>query len=638
MSDWRDKFLHELKNRDGIVILIDSNNVLSNDEKTIEKISEFGFDVFPYSDSISTRYFLENKKHELQNQLKIVILYSDTKSNAHVEIPFDILQECKLNGNIVPFSLDVIFPNLNIPIVEKLNPKYFDKLFYEQKNLFEPKNEIQTKEFLLQKIFGISTEIFLNNSKNFFSSLIIFHLSDKQFPQVLVDYLSSKILSTSELSNYPTIPLLTNSEFFFDFLQNEWEKTVNSNKIISVPFDETMILNNLDNLFLMGKLSPVDSSNEMHPKWMSVGIQNFDEKQKILNLKNQLHHLELDIEKIDSSSSYTEWQNLSLNFAKLYSNNYHLKNSPLSLSPLIEQINEKFTKWAEVKYKNLRTIIPELPLMVHHIFNYLIRVKNDSKIALLVMDGMSLSQWFMIREFMKQHNPKIKSQTNSIFAWIPTITSISRQSIFSGKIPYEFKDSLLTTSKEEKHWKMKWEDEKNLNKNQILYKTGTHIWNEDDVKDISLDSEVIGLVINTIDEKMHSSKGGMKDLLGQVAEWSKNSFFFEFIENLLHNNYQIFITSDHGNIEAMGIGDPPSDFDGEKGRRVRIYKNEDSMNNSNQNIESKIWWPKMAGQEYHFLLPLKNTAFSNLDKTVVTHGGDSFEEVMVPFVKLWLEE
>ena len=64
---------------------------------------------------------------------------------------------------------------------------------------------------------------------------------------------------------------------------------------------------------------------------------------------------------------------------------------------------------------------------------------------------------------------------------------------------------------------------------------------------------------------MHSSKGGMKDLLGQVAEWSKNSFFFEFIENLLHNNYQIFITSDHGNIEAMGIGEPPSDFADEKG-------------------------------------------------------------------------
>ena len=62
------------------------------------------------------------------------------------------------------------------------------------------------------------------------------------------------------------------------------------------------------------------------------------------------------------------------------------------------------------------------------------------------------------------------------------------------------------------------------------------------------------------------------------------------------------------------------------------------MNNSKQKIDSKIWWPKMAGDNHHFLLSLKNTAFSTLDKTVVTHGGDSFEEVMVPFVKLWWEE
>ena len=137
---------------------------------------------------------------------------------------------------------------------------------------------------------------------------------------------------------------------------------------------------------------------------------------------------------------------------------------------------------------------------------------------------------------------------------------------------------------------------------------------------------------------MHSATGGMKELQGQIHDCSKNSNFFNFLEKLFENNFQVFITSDHGNIEAIGIGVPKSDFADEKGRRARIYLNEQSMQNSNENIDSKIWWPNMAGPDHHFLLSTKKNAFSTKDEFVVTHGGDSLEEVMVPFVKLRWEE
>ena len=72
-----------------------------------------------------------------------------------------------------------------------------------------------------------------------------------------------------------------------------------------------------------------------------------------------------------------------------------------------------------------------------------------------------------------------------------------------------------------------------MRKDQIFYKTNTKVWTSDNFADIPFDSkEVLGLVINTIDDKMHSSKGGMIDLLGQIRDWSKESKFFDFLDHL----------------------------------------------------------------------------------------------------------
>ena len=46
----------------------------------------------------------------------------------------------------------------------------------------------------------------------------------------------------------------------------------------------------------------------------------------------------------------------------------------------------------------------------------------------------------------------------ALFAWVPTLTSVSRQSIFAGEPPFYFSASLATTHKEEAHWRRFWED------------------------------------------------------------------------------------------------------------------------------------------------------------------------------------
>jgi hypothetical protein len=79
--------------------------------------------------------------------------------------------------------------------------------------------------------------------------------------------------------------------------------------------------------------------------------------------------------------------------------------------------------------------------MLHHIPRTLARRIEQSKfgkIALLVFDGMSQDQWIILREVLKTHNPKWEFQESTIFAWLPSITSVSRQAVFSGKARYSF--------------------------------------------------------------------------------------------------------------------------------------------------------------------------------------------------------
>jgi hypothetical protein len=636
--NWRENIFGEIKNRTGVVILNDHNQIISNDDEILKRINEMGFEITKFTDSLSVRFFIEIKKQELQNEFKVIILYDENQNNAESQIPFDILEECNSNGGIVNFSLDDIFPKLTISVVEKLDSKYYDKLFNYCLEVFKNKNNSETKEFLLQKIFGISTDTFSLNSKLVIRDLLDLHLSGNILPKILSDYLLDKSINNSTLKNWPLNEIISDSDNFFKFLQKEWEKTVNTKKIISIPFDDATIYHHLDNLFLIGKLIPLNITLDDHPEWMKVGITNFDEQLQLMKLNEHLKSIQLELSKLDDSSYYVQWQNLSLNWASLYSKCYFQKSLHL-LEKIIEEINDKFTSWIEEKYKYLRITTSNSPIMVHKVFDFLNKQKEDSKIALIVMDGMSISQWQIIKKIMNELKPTIKDETKAIFAWIPSITSISRQCIFSGLEPLELHDSLLKPN-EEKHWQQKWIDDGKINKDKIFYKTNMKVWNSNEFLEIPFDSkEVLGLVINTIDVMMHSTKGGMNDLLGQIHNWSKDGVFFDFLEKLLENNFKVFLTSDHGNVEAIGIGEPKSDFADERGRRARIYTNEKSMNNVHQKIDSRIWWPNMAGKNWHFLLPKKNEAFSKpIGESVVTHGADSFQEVIVPFVKLWWED
>jgi hypothetical protein len=102
------------------------------------------------------------------------------------------------------------------------------------------------------------------------------------------------------------------------------------------------------------------------------------------------------------------------------------------------------------------------PVMVHQISRFMAverTRKNIDKIALLVLDGLAFDQWLLLRKYLESCDKAWRFQESTAFAWVSTLTSVTRQSIFAGEPPLYFPDSLATTSKEKNHWVRFWEDQ-----------------------------------------------------------------------------------------------------------------------------------------------------------------------------------
>lgn len=91
---------------------------------------------------------------------------------------------------------------------------------------------------------------------------------------------------------------------------------------------------------------------------------------------------------------------------------------------------------------------------VNHVPRFLAlrRGAGETKLALLVFDGLAIDDWIEIRERLAERVPTLAFDEGTCFAWLPTSTSVSRQALFAGMQPRELADSIETTGREPQLW------------------------------------------------------------------------------------------------------------------------------------------------------------------------------------------
>jgi hypothetical protein len=278
--------------------------------------------------------------------------------------------------------------------------------------------------------------------------------------------------------------------------------------------------------------------------------------------------------------------------------------------------------------------------MLHQVPRFLAmrRGAGEAKAALLVFDGLAMDQWVQIREHVSRCAPRLVFAEGACFAWLPTLTAVSRQALFSGLKPREFADSITATSTEPSLWARFWQDQ-GLRASEVMYRKG--IRRVDQLEELASalsnpSIKVAGLVIDTIDEIVHGAILGKRGIASQIESWCESGFVERLFALLLDQGFHTYLTSDHGNVEAIGAGRPNQGVIAEaRGERVRIYRTNLLRSQSAEQIPETVELPTPAlPPDFLPLFADKRTAFVNKGEALVAHGGISVEELIVPFVKV----
>ena len=107
---------------------------------------------------------------------------------------------------------------------------------------------------------------------------------------------------------------------------------------------------------------------------------------------------------------------------------------------------------------------------------------------------------------------------------------------------------------------------------------------------------------------------------------------------LAEHGYRIYLTADHGNVEAEGIGRLSQGVVSElRGQRVRTYRSDALVASVPEDIDAFRF--DVAGLPPDFLPLYAGTrgAFVPKGEQIVAHGGISVEELVVPFVRISAE-
>lgn len=288
----------------------------------------------------------------------------------------------------------------------------------------------------------------------------------------------------------------------------------------------------------------------------------------------------------------------------------------------INKANEIFQETLQANFhqtKNSSAV--KKPRIVSKILDYLNFNHRNNKIALIVIDGMALWQYELLRNSL----PNKKSE-EVIYSWLPSITQLSRQAIFRGNTPLT--DYRQEPRSEQKLWKEFW-TEKGCHDFEVVYQ-------HEEINLLSLDAvSKLAVVFKDLDDKMHSSTDYV-DLLKLTQNWIKRSKIIPIVDKLLQKGFTVFLTSDHGNIQAKGwrglqgrekLGTNKS---GSRSLRHIEYSEKwlsDEFIENNPEMKESI---VMDGKTIYLKTDL---SFSSKD-SMVTHGGAHLLEVLIPFIEI----
>jgi len=662
-ESWRSLILREFTPKVARLTLVADPDGLLLEEGILEGIRERGFELIPFEDHIAFRYAYESKfrsRWDRGEQTDLVVVLRSQASDLS-GLPYDLLQA----GRRLSFNLGDIFPNLSYPVVAALDRGDLDALYEAQKRHAPGQlGDNATKEFVLRHVFEIAPEL-VKQPSDLLRVLLRRHYRGQRIPDDLDKRFIQLLRQSNVFDDWPLETLVSDREAFFAFLQERWpifldrEAAKGTSGVredekpyglsiegpVELPFDHHDIRAYIDNLFVEGLLHsvPHDHADALSKTWVGIGVRTAPIEDRSRRLGKLIDNLKASIP--PEHAKHTDWFHFARSWAEtilLANDQAEALSEPTDerIKNLQAQVDAGFAAWLFKRYAGLVNLPPAPPVMLHHLPRFLARKMGEdrtAKIALIVVDGLAMDQWLVVREALALKQPGLRFREQAVFAWIPSLTSVSRQATFAGKAPIFFPNSIQTTDREPALWAQFWADQ-GFAPNEVVYIKGLGDGNLETVSEALSHprARVAGLVVDKVDKIMHGMEMGTAGMHNQVCQWAKQPYLNTLLDLLLDRGFRIFLTSDHGNLEAEGCGRPSEGAVADlRGERVRIYPDAALRGKVKERFPAALEWGT-AGlpEDYLALLAPARRAFVQEKQRTVSHGGVSVEELIVPLIQI----
>ena len=662
-ESWRSHILREFTPKVARLTLVADPDGLLLEEGILEGVRERGFELIPFEDHIAFRYAYESKfrsRWDRGEHTDLVVVLRSQASDLS-GLPYDLLQA----GRRLSFNLGDIFPNLSYPVVTALDRGDLDALYEAQKRHAPGQlGDNATKEFVLRHVFEIAPEL-VKQPSDLLRALLRRHYRGQRIPTDLDERFIQLLRQSNVFDDWPLETLVSDREAFFAFLQERWpifldrEAAKGTSGVredekpyglsiegpVELPFDHHDIRVYIDNLFVEGLLHSVshDHADALSKTWVGIGVRTAPIEDRSRRLGKLIDSLEASIPAEDAK--HTDWFHFARGWAEtilLANDQAEAISEPTDerIKNLQVQVDAGFAAWLFKRYAGLVNLPPVPPVMLHHLPRFLARQMGEdrtAKIALIVVDGLAMDQWLVVRDALASKQPGLRFREQAVFAWIPSLTSVSRQATFAGKAPIFFPNSIQTTDREPALWAQFWADQ-GFAPNEVVYIKGLGDGNLETVSEALSHprARVAGLVVDKVDKIMHGMEMGTAGMHNQVCQWAKQPYLNTLLDLLLDRGFRVYLTSDHGNIEAEGCGRPSEGAVADlRGERVRIYPDAALRGKVKERFPDALEWGTVGlPEDYLALLAPARQAFIQENQLSVSHGGISIEELIVPLIQI----
>lgn len=665
-TNWRqsilDHFSPSLAEVTRLTVVVDPDELLL-EQGVLDGLRAAGFELVPFDDPVAFRFHYESQYRERwdrgeRTNLVVVLRTPEASEDA---LPFDLLEEARRERRILRFGIGRVFEHLAPSVVRSLDRRHFDPLWTAVVDQ-APRDlgERQTRDFILRWVYAITPEQ-LQTPSQLLQVLVHRHYNGESLPPELDAYLLEQLRKSGRWAQWPLERLLSDRSEFLTFLQERWtyflnRKARNGNVpivaspeqghqlripgTVDLPFDDVSFL--VDNLFAEGLLAPVEGPADLPDGWWRVGVVSHSPEEAAARRFETLTRL-VGESVPPTEADRTAWLAFAARFAEWLALRWAGHGSEESCRRLHAEIELRFGDWMRDHYAALANL-PYLPspTMVHHLAPFLrAKRKGTDRVALVVVDGLALDQWVVLRHALQPGGaPKYTFDERALFAWVPTLTSVSRQAIFAGQSPLYFANSIGSTAREREHWQRVWVDGGLAAPAVSHVVHGEEAW-ESFITNVRRAVErpncrALGVVVNTVDRIMHGSILGSGEMHTRVLHWAGTGELRELLDLLLGHDYDVWLTADHGNVQGQGIGRPNAGVAADvAGHRAFAFETAVQRDlHATSFPDADRWAGPGLPPDYHALLAPHDAVFWTKGVRLVAHGGASIEEVIVPLVRV----